>query len=220
MSILAGALLATSACSGTSAATTEPAKTEQSRSAEPRPATQPQAPVASAALKAMLLKPVDLGAGYSEDPSDAADKDNYGIAGCPALEKLSTGNSTGELKSAVQVKTGFAYGTESGMSEELDSDSPANLSAQLRTVYDAYAACPSFTITSGMSPIDATAAKAVVPDLGDERHGVIITMRGPGGTMIVKQIAIRKGNVAVLLMGSPGLVDKHIDKALSKVTPG
>ncbi|MEU1670450.1 hypothetical protein ABZ752_00260 [Streptomyces roseifaciens] len=45
-------------------------------------------------------------------------------------------------------------------------------------------------------------------------------MSGPGGTMAVKQIAIRKGNVAVLLMGSPGLVDKHIEKALNKVTTG
>ncbi|MBO0655903.1 hypothetical protein J1792_24950 [Streptomyces triculaminicus] len=135
-------------------------------------------------------------------------------------DRLSTGNSNGELKSAVQVKTGFAYGTDSGMSEELDSDSPTALSAQPRTVYDAYAACPSFTNTSGSSPIDATAVKASFPSWGTNATGSPSLCAGPGGTVIMKQIAIRKGNVAVLLMGSPGLVDKHIETALNKVTPG
>ncbi|MFE5870376.1 hypothetical protein ACFQ6V_17275 [Streptomyces roseifaciens] len=167
----------------------------------------------------MLLKAADLGPGYTEEPDDARDKDKYGVTGCPAVEKLSGGN--GELKSAVQAKTGFAYNTdEAGMSEELDSDSPTTLATQLRTLYDAYAACPSFTITSGSSPIDVKAVKATVPELGDERYGITMTMSGPGGTTIVKQIAIRKGNVTVLLMGSPGLVDKHIEKALNKVTTG
>ncbi|MBO0657189.1 hypothetical protein J1792_32085 [Streptomyces triculaminicus] len=116
------------------------------------------------------------------------------------------------------MKTGFAYAGEAGMREELDSDSPTALSAQLHTLCDAYAACPSFTITSGSSPIGAKAVKITVPELGDERYGVTVTMSGPGGTMIMKQIAIRKGNVSVLLMGSPGLVDHHIEKALSKIT--
>ncbi len=127
---LAVVLPATGACSGASTRpAAQPAKT--AKAADPQKAPQPQGPLPESRLKPMLLKAADLGTGYTEEPGDSPDKDEYGVTGCPALEKPSA--TDGELKSAVQVKTGFAYTDEAGLSEELDSDSPTTLSTQLRT---------------------------------------------------------------------------------------
>ncbi|GAU70703.1 Syd protein [Streptomyces sp. NBRC 110611] len=55
-----------------------------------------------------------------------------------------------------------------------------------------------------------------VPDLGDEQWSQLLTYSAGGQRSVVKQTAIRTGNVVVIVSGSPTLVDAHLDKALAK----
>ena len=52
------------------------------------------------------------------------------------------------------------------------------------------------------------------PGSGPRIH--VVTYSAGGQRSVVKQTAIRTGNVLVIVSGSPGLVDAHLDKALAK----
>jgi hypothetical protein len=59
--------------------------------------------------------------------------------------------------------------------------------------------------------------KTAAPDLGDEQWSQLLTYSVGGQRSVVKQTAIRTGNVLVIVFGSPGLVDANLEKALHKV---
>ncbi|WP_390898571.1 hypothetical protein [Streptomyces fulvoviolaceus] len=58
--------------------------------------------------------------------------------------------------------------------------------------------------------------KTDAPDLGDEQWSQRLTYSAGGQRNVVKQTAVRTGNILVIVSGSPGLVDANLEKALAK----
>ncbi|MBZ4322028.1 hypothetical protein [Streptomyces huiliensis] len=222
--ILAGALLATSACGGggggkgSSDTVRTQAPPEDAHRKPPAAAEADAKPLDAARLRTRLLTLADLGPGYTEVPDDGKDDADSGATGCGPMERLSARMPA--LKLAAEAKTSFRYDkTEnSGMAVELGSDSPARISAVYKEIYGAFNSCPSFSFMEGTTPTRTTSAKPELPPLGDERFGTLLTLEGANGPVVIKYVAVRKGSVVVNLMGSPALVDKHIGTAVDKMT--
>jgi hypothetical protein len=177
------------------------------------------APLSSTQLNQRLLNETDLGEGYTGKPDPARHNDDVTVIGCPALEKLGGDTATGSgLDFARKAKVSFAYSgsSSSEVSEELYSDSAAKLSTGISKVFDAMLSCPSYQVASGSTVVDMGTAKSAAPDLGDEQWSQLLTFSAGGQRNVVKQTAIRTGNILVIVSGSPGLVDTHLDKALTK----
>ncbi|MFG3153964.1 hypothetical protein ACGF7W_18210 [Streptomyces sp. NPDC048219] len=211
-------VLALTGCAGHA----EPAGTSASASASAHRGGSTAAasvPLSSAQLDQRLLNIGDLGEGYTRKPEAPRHNDDVTVIGCPALEKLGGDTATGSgLDFARKAKASFAYsgGSSSEVSEELYSDSPAKLSTGISTVFDAMLSCPSYQVASGSTAVDIGTAKSAAPNLGDEQWSQLLTFSAGGQRSVVKQTAIRDGSVLVLVSGSPGLVDTHLDEALAK----
>ncbi|WP_326731859.1 hypothetical protein [Streptomyces phaeochromogenes] len=177
------------------------------------------APLSSAKLNQRLLNESDLGEGYTRKPKAPRRSHDFAVIGCPALEKLGGDTATGAgVDFTRKAKVSFAYtgSSTSEVSEELYSDSAAKLSKGIGTVFGAMLSCPSYQVTSGSTVVDMGTEKTAAPDLGDEQWSQLLTFSAGGQPSIVKQTAIRTGNILVIVSGSPGLVDAHLDKALAK----
>ncbi|NNN37893.1 hypothetical protein HLK59_47785 [Streptomyces sp. S3(2020)] len=174
-------------------------------------------PLSSTQLNQRLLNGSDLGEGYTRRPEAARRNDDVTVIGCSAPEKLGGDTATGSgLDFARKAKVSFTYSSSSEVSEELYSDSPAKLSTGISKVFDAMLSCPSYQIASGSTVVDMRTEKSVAPDLGDEQWSQLLTFSASGQRSVVKQTAIRTGNILVTVSGSPGLVDTHLDKAFAK----
>ncbi|MGW6203693.1 hypothetical protein ACWF9B_08610 [Streptomyces sp. NPDC055089] len=181
-----------------------------------KPAAEPK-PLTEGALRPLLLSQDDLGRGYNEvqEKADSGNFDDVSIHGCPALEEL--GQNGDETMFAAKAETSFTYETEATLGEELHSDRPSVLSSKLRDLFGTYTSCPSYTMTAGATPIEVKVAKSATPDLGEEQFAYTSTMDMPSGTQVLKTMAVRKGNVAVMLVGAPALVDRHMKAAVGKL---
>ncbi|MGW0995394.1 hypothetical protein ACWD5V_19225 [Streptomyces sp. NPDC002523] len=176
-------------------------------------------PLSSTQLNQRLLNESDLGEGYTRKPEAPRHNDDVTVIGCPALEKLGGDTATGSgLDFARKAKASFTYNgsSSSEVSEELFSDSAAKLSTGISKVYDAMLSCPSYRVASGSTVVDMGTEKSAAPDLGDEQWSQLLTFSAGGQRSVVKQTAIRTGNILVIVSGAPGLVDTHLDKALTK----
>ncbi|MFE1836441.1 hypothetical protein [Streptomyces sviceus] len=175
-------------------------------------------PLSSAQLNQRLLNESDLGEGYTLMAEPVRRNDDVAVIGCPALEKLGGYTATGAgLDFAREAKASFTYsGSSSEVSEELYSDSAAKLSKGIGKVFDAMLSCPSYQVTSGSTVVDIGSEKSAAPDLGDEQWSQLLTFSAGGQRSVVKQTAIRTGNILVIVSGAPGLVDAHLDKAIAK----
>ena len=177
------------------------------------------APLSSTQLNQRLLNESDLGEGYTRKPKAPRHNDDVTVIGCPALEKLGgdTAAASG-LDFARKAKVSFAYSSSisSELSEELYTDSAAKLSTGISKVFDTMLSCPSYQVASGSTVVDMGTEKSAAPDLGDEQWSQLLTFSAGGQRSVVKQTAIRTGNILVIVSGSPGLVDTHLDKALTK----
>lgn len=187
-----------------------------------RGASSPAAsvPLSSTQLNQRLLNESDLGEGYTRKTEPPRRNNDVTVIGCPALEKLGGDTATGSgLDFAREAKASFTYtgSSTSEVSEELYSDSPAKLSTGISKVFDAMLSCPAYQVASGSTVVDMGTEKSAVPDLGDEQWSQLLTFSAGEQRSVVKQTAIRTGNILVLVSGSPGLVDTHLDKALAKV---
>ncbi|MCZ1012073.1 hypothetical protein [Streptomyces lydicus] len=183
---------------------------------ETKPAKEPK-PLAERALRPLLLSQADLGTGYVQvhEKTDNGKFDDISVQGCSSLEKL--GKRGEDLKLGSKAETSFTYDTDATLAEELHSDRPSLLSSKLRTLFGAYTSCPSYTMTAGTTPIKVKVAKSDTPNLGDEQFAYTSTMNLPSGAQVLKSLAVRKGNVAVMMVGAPALVDKHIKTAVGKL---
>ncbi|MFC7908319.1 hypothetical protein [Streptomyces nigra] len=178
------------------------------------------APLSPTQLNQRLLNESDLGEGYTRKPEAARHNDDVTVIGCPALEKLGGDTATGSgLDFARKAKVSFAYSgsSSSEVSEELYSDSASKLSTGIGKVFDAMLSCPSYQVASGSTVVDMGTEKSAAPDVGDEQWSQLLTFSAGGQRSVVKQTAIRSGDILVVVSGSPGLVDAHLDKALAKV---
>ncbi|MEU3299780.1 hypothetical protein ABZ729_08155 [Streptomyces sp. NPDC006678] len=203
---------------GCSADTTE-AKPASARSGKPTTADQNDAPLSSPALEERLLDVSDLGSGYTRKPERPAQHDDITVLGCPALNDLGGDAATGgSLDFPRQAKATFTYGdgSDSEVAEELYSDTAGKLSAGTGRIFDAMTGCPEYQILVGGTVIDMGTEKTSAPELGDEQWSQLLTYSAGGQRSLVKQMAIRTGNILMIVSGSPGLVDTHLDKALAK----
>ncbi|MFF1627233.1 hypothetical protein [Streptomyces sp. NPDC058272] len=207
--------LALEGCSNGSTSSTDPASGPIIMSEN---ASVP-APLSSAELAQRLLDEGDLGEGYTRTPQRPAAHDDVSVIGCPALEKLGADAATSAgLDFSRKAKASFAYvgGSDSELSEELYSDSAAKLSKGIWQISDAMLSCPRYEVASGSTVIDIGTQKTAAPDLGDEQWSQLLTYSVGGQRSVVKQTAVRIGNVLVVVSGSPGLVDAGLEKALAK----
>ncbi|MEV4975484.1 hypothetical protein [Streptomyces scopuliridis] len=175
--------------------------------------------LSSAALNKRLLEESDLGEGYTRKPQQPRPQGDVVVVGCPALEELGSGTATGSgLDFPRKAKVSFTYtGSSSEISEELYSDSAAKLSKGIGKVFDAMLSCPSYQVASGSTVVDVGTGEMAAPDLGDERWSQLLSFSSGGQSSVVKQTAIRVGDVLVLVSGTPSLVDMHLQRALGKV---
>ncbi|MFF3367044.1 hypothetical protein [Streptomyces misionensis] len=210
-------LLAMPACS---TATTGSKQQTSSRTGKPTEAAQDPAVLSSAVLGARLLDQSDLGSGYLPKPERPAQHDDVTIIGCPALSELGGDAATGgTLAFPNKAKARFTYGGSSlEISEELYSDCAKKLSDGITRIFDAMTGCPTYQVVPDGTPIDVTSQKLPAPQLGDEQWSQLLTFTSGGRSTVVKQTAIRDGNLLLVVSGSPALVDRHLDKALAKAT--
>lgn len=177
------------------------------------------APLSATALAMRLLDESDLGGGYTHTPQRPARRDDVAVVGCPALAKLGGDAATGaSLAFPRKAKASFTYagGSDSELAEELYSDTAANLSKGTEEIFDAMVSCPTYQVVSGNTVITVGTQATAVPDLGDEQWSQLLTYSVGGQRSVVKQTAIRTGNVLVIVSGAPGLVDANLEKALAK----
>ncbi|WP_338483950.1 hypothetical protein VM636_07005 [Streptomyces sp. SCSIO 75703] len=216
---ITAALLAVPACSTDTTGSKH--QTSSSRTGKPTETAQEPAALSSAALESRLLDPRDLGSGYLPKPERPAQHDDVTVIGCPALSELGGDAATGgTLAFPHKAEVDFTYGgSSSEISEELYSDSVNKLSDGVGRIFDAMAGCPAYQVVSGGTPVDVTSQKLPAPTVGgDERWSLLLTFIAEGRSTVVKQTAIRDGNLLLVVSGSPALVDRHLDKALAKAT--
>ncbi|MDX3715706.1 hypothetical protein PV733_43730 [Streptomyces europaeiscabiei] len=210
---ITAALLTVSAC-------TTDTKHATARTGSPADTTQ-AAPLTSAALETRLLDQSDLGSGYLRKPEGLTQHDDVTVIGCPALSELGGDAATGAtLTFPRKAKTAFTYGgSSSEISEELYSDGANKLSDGIGRIFDAMTGCPTYQVVAGGTPIDIASQKLPAPHgLSDEQWSQLLTFSAGGRGTVVKQTAIRDGSLLLIVSGSPALVDRHLDKALTKAT--
>ncbi|MBC3988747.1 hypothetical protein H8N00_07565 [Streptomyces sp. AC563] len=210
-------LLAAPACS----TSTEHRTASSTRSASPDDTVWKATVLSSAALQTRLLDQDDLGSGYVRKPERPAQRDDVTVVGCPALSELGGNAATGTLFPFLRAaKTSFTYeGSSLEISEELYSDNAAKLSSGIERIFGALNDCPTYQLVAGGTPIDVAAKELPAPrGLGDERWSQLLTFSAAGRSTVVKQTAIRDGSLLLIVSGSPALVDRHLGKALDKVT--
>ncbi|MET8021172.1 hypothetical protein [Streptomyces decoyicus] len=220
-----GILALVTGCSSTPVTGKHDAKPTASRASDPvSPGPSPAnlKPVQGQRLRHYLLTTNDLGPGYTQtvtpDDKKAADPHRYddiGVSGCPALEELS--KHSDEVQFATKTSAGFTFGADSTLGEELHSDTPSKLSAGLRRLVHAQTSCSTYTMTSGSTPVTVTVHKDAAPGPGPDAYAYTTTLNGPGRASVLKTAAVRHGNVLVMLVGAPALVDGHIEAAVAKL---
>ncbi|PNG18249.1 hypothetical protein [Streptomyces cahuitamycinicus] len=216
---ITAALLAVPACSTDTTGSKH--QTPSSHTGKPADAVQKPAALSSAALESRLLDPRDLGSGYLPKPERPAQHDDVTVIGCPTLSELGGDAATGgTLAFPHKAKADFTYGgSSSEISEELYSDSAKKLSDGIDRIFDAMTGCPTYQVVAGGTPVDVTSQKLPAPHAGgDEQWSQLLTFIAGGRSTVVKQTAIRDGNLLLVVSGSPALVDRHLDKALDKAT--
>ncbi|MFE9456563.1 hypothetical protein [Streptomyces californicus] len=102
------------------------------------------------------------------------------------------------------------------MSEDLYSDSATKLSNGIGKIFNAMISCPPYQVASGSTVIDMGTQKTAAPNLGDDQWSQLLTHSVGGQRSVVKQTAIRADNLLMIVSGSQGPVDAHLDKALAK----
>lgn len=221
LGIVAATALGLYACSTD---TSEPKPTAPSSIRTGRPAidagTATDTPLSSATLASRLLSEQDLGSGYAPKPENSSSQhDDVTVLGCPALNDLGGDAATGgTLVFPHRAKAAFTYAgsSNSEVTEELYSDIPGKLSAGTDRIFDAMAGCPQYQVLVGGTAIDVTTQAVTAPHLGQERWSQLLTFSTGGADTVVKQTAIRNGILLLVVSGSPALVDRHLDQALSK----
>ncbi|MFF0165393.1 hypothetical protein [Streptomyces prasinus] len=218
---ITAALLAVPACSTDTTGSNH--QTSPSRTEKPTDAPQEPAALSSAALESRLLDQSDLGSSYLPKPERPAQHDDVTVIGCPALSKLGGDAAMGgTLAFPHKAKADFTYGASSSeISEELYSDSAQKLSEGIGRIFDAMTGCPTYQVVAGGTPVDVTSQKLPAPHgLGDKQWSQLLTFSTGGQSTVVKQTAIRDDSLLLIVFGSPALVDRHLDKALTKATAG
>ncbi|MGA5191601.1 hypothetical protein ACPCSL_34300 [Streptomyces griseoincarnatus] len=211
---ITAALLTVPACSTDTTGSEH--QTPSSRTGKPADTVQK-----SAALESRLLDPRDLGSGYLPKPERPAQHDDVTVIGCPALSELGGDAATGgTLAFPHKAKADFTHGgSSSEISEDLYSDSAKKLSDGIDRIFDAMIGCPAYQVVAGGTPVDVTSQKLPAPHVGgDEQWSQLLTFIAGGRSTVVKQAAIRDGNLLLVVSGSPALVDRHLGKALAKAT--
>ncbi|MFD4829211.1 hypothetical protein ACFWPV_05040 [Streptomyces uncialis] len=220
LALTALTLLTLPGCSSDSPSPATPTPT--GTAAEPKAAVDDARPakvLTPTQLRERLLNEADLGQGYTRKPERDVSRDDVTVIGCPALEKLGgDAAADGSLNFPNRAKAAFTYtgSADSEVTEELYSDTATRLSTGTKQIFDAMVSCPVYQVVVGSTPVKMATQKITAPALGDEQWSQLLTFTTGGRDSVVKQTAVRTGTLLVIVSGSPGLVDTHVDKALAK----
>ncbi|MET9296597.1 hypothetical protein [Streptomyces sp. NPDC003077] len=141
------------------------------------------------------------------------------MTGCPTLEQLCGDAATGgSLRFPRKTKAPFIYagGSSSELTEELYSDTREKLSRNISKIFDAMVSCPIYQVVSDSAVIDMGTQQTTAPNVGGGQWSRVITYSVGGRRSVVKQTAVRAGNVLAVVARSSGLVDFHLEKTLGK----
>ncbi|EOY45656.1 hypothetical protein ACWDYK_14525 [Streptomyces anthocyanicus] len=212
---ITAALLAVPACSTDTTGSTH--QTSSSRTGQPTGAAHEPAALTSAGLESRLLDPSDLGRGYLPKPARTAQHEHVTVIGCPALSALGGAATGGTLTFPNNAKADFTYGNSSSdVSEELYSDSVEQLSRGIDRIFDAMTGCPNYQVVAGGTPVEVTSQKLPAPHVGgDQQWSQLLTFTAQGRSSVVKQTAVRDGNLLLIVSGAPVLVDRRLGRALA-----
>ncbi|MFF2189726.1 hypothetical protein [Streptomyces sp. NPDC058155] len=213
------AALTLTACSP-SGTESRPADGSSASTDSPADNDRDDAVLSSPELASRLLGESDLGTGYTRKPDRPSGNDDVTVLGCPELDELGADAATGSgggLDFPRSAKAAFAH-SSGEVTEELYSDTGSKLSDGTGRIFDAMTGCPAYQVLAGRTPIDITTQEIRAPRLGDERWSHLLTFSSEGADIVVKQTAIRDGSVLLIVSGSPALVDRHLDTALTKAT--
>lgn len=208
------AVLALPACSA------DPAS-PSSAVASAAPTNPRSALLSSAALRERLLNEVDLGSDYTRMPVKPTRHQSVTVLGCPALQQLDSDAAlAGSLAFPLAAHASFTLqrGSNSEVAEDLYSDTPRNLSASIRKIFQAMTSCPEYQVLTGSTLVDISTQKLPTPALGNEQWSQLLTFSAGGKESIVKQTAIRSGAVLLVVSGAPALVDRVLPRGFSKAT--
>jgi hypothetical protein len=173
-------------------------------------------------LQALLLTAEDLGEDYARRPvpSRSPGEPTGSVKGCRSLERLAREQPLKDLAGEAAIRF-VSPSTRHELTEELHSDRPAALSARLREFFDAYTGCRRYTLTSPSLTIDMTVSQVPAPRLGDESRAYLEQLTSfTGPNDFTKTVAVRKGDITVLLRGTPALVDREIGTAVARLPSG
>ncbi|MET7489735.1 hypothetical protein [Streptomyces sp. NPDC005538] len=220
LSLSALTVLALAGCSTGSTSAEDPGSSTSATTQQEGKHVPASVLLSSAGLSQRLLDESDLGEGYTRTPQRPAQHDDVTVIGCPALEDLGSEAAIGDSRDfPYKAKASFTYtgSSSSEVSEDLYSDSAAKLSKGIGKVFDAMLSCPSYQVASGSTVVHIGTEKMAAPDLGDERWSQLLSFSSDGQRSVVKQTAIRVGDVLVVVSGAPSLVDTHLKRAVGKV---
>ncbi|SCD81683.1 hypothetical protein GA0115239_10905 [Streptomyces sp. BpilaLS-43] len=120
---------------------------------------------------------------------------------------------------------GYRHGKEL-LVQRLYSDEPAALMTRTQALFTTLTACPRYTqIISfgdeGTAEYDVRAQRVEVAGMTGPTYGYLETKSQadvPGSTTATKVVAVLRGRVAVLLQGTPAMVDRALAPAVRKAT--
>jgi hypothetical protein len=246
--LTAGALLTTAACadggdgsSGAAEVATSPVA-EGSRAASPRAAKSPTpaARLTRAGAQAALITEADIEDAWTQVTDAASWRDKLLVgkvdvadfltakaesANCQQLLDALYGDDLLGKPSGASALTGFEEG-DSRLLYQVAAYDRAGLDASLKWLKSLPVECDEFTATDssgGKRTVQVT--EASVPDEGDARQGLHVTVRGTAAsepaTLTLDVAAVRVGGDALVVTGGglDGGEDSSVERAVQQGTP-
>jgi hypothetical protein len=244
--LTAGALLTTAACSdgddgssGASDVATSPVAVG-SRAASPRAATSPAARLTAAGARAALITEADIEDDWTKVADAASWRDELLVGKVDVAAFLTAQSEAADCQrlldglydddllgkpSGASALTGFQQG-DSRLLHQVAAYDRAGLDASLKWLKSLPVECDEFTAadsSGGKRTVQVT--EASVPDEGDARQGLHVTVRGTAdgapATLTLDVAVVRVGSDAVTVTGGglDGGQDDSVEQAVRRGTP-
>jgi hypothetical protein len=187
-------------------------------------------PLTAAGLRARLLDPAELGDDVERrEPGESAGSLSVtaSIPDCDERARYGGRLPFNELMGpAEKASAGYIHQQEI-LVQRIYSAEPATLASRVEALFATLTACPQYTEVltvndEGMGEFKVTGRKAEVPGSTGLRYGYLETKSQegvlPGSSTATKVVAVVLGRVAVILHGTPSMVDRALKSAVKKAT--
>uniref|UniRef100_A0AAU3GQR3 PknH-like extracellular domain-containing protein n=1 Tax=Streptomyces sp. NBC_01401 TaxID=2903854 RepID=A0AAU3GQR3_9ACTN len=201
----------------------------------------PSAPAGAAAasltageLRTRLLDPEEMGDDVRRPTPDASPSSSASAApsltsavkDCDARAQYGGRIPVKELMGTARAASAGYLGPKELLTQHLYSAEPATLMSRTQALFTTLNACRRFTevltVDGGSAELDVTTRKAEVPGMSGLTYGCTETKAQtdvPGSeATTTKVVAVLRGRVAVILMGTPAMVDRVLERAVKKAT--